>query len=55
MVPRKDPKEDPRVVHDYRELNDNTVKDYTLIPSQDEVIEMIARAKVHGKIDRPDV
>ena len=53
MVPRKDPKDDPRVVHDYRDLNDNTVKDHTLIPHQ-EVLEMIARATVCGKIDLSD-
>ena len=54
MVPRSDPKDDPRVVHDYQQLNDNTVKDHTPIPWQDETIEMIARAKVQGKLDLPD-
>jgi len=54
MTPRSDPTDDPRMVHDYRQLNDNTVKDHTPIPRQDETIEMIARAKVRGKIDLPD-
>ena len=54
MVPRSNPKDDPHMVHDYRQLNDNTVKDHTPIPRQDETIEMLVRAKVRGKIDLPD-
>ena len=54
MVPRKDPTDDPGIVHDYRQLNDNIVKDHTPIPRQDETIEMIARAKVCGKLDLPE-
>ena len=42
------------MAHDYRQLNDNTVKDHTPIPHQDETIEMLVRAKVRGKIDLPD-
>ena len=46
MTPRSNPMDDLRMVHDYRQLNDNTVKDHTPIPRQDETIEMIVRAKV---------
>jgi hypothetical protein len=53
MVLKKDPDARPRVVHDYRALNDNTVKDYTPLPDQDEVIRACARAKLRGKIDFP--
>jgi hypothetical protein len=40
-----------RVVYNYRELNTNTIKDYTLLPHQDNIIEDIARAWIYGKID----
>ena len=35
LTPKKDPELFPRVVHDYRVLNENTVKDHTLLPRQD--------------------
>jgi hypothetical protein len=41
----------PRVVHDYRELNANTIKDYTSLSRQDNIIEDMARARIRGKID----
>ena len=42
---------DLRVVHDYRQLNDNIVKDHTSISRQDETIEMIVRVKIREKLD----
>ena len=51
MIPKKDPTVCPRVVHDYRSLNANTVKDHTPLPRQDEIIEMLAKAVIRGKID----
>ena len=53
MVPKKDPNAMPRVVHDYRELNANTIKDHTPLPRQDNIIEDMARAQIRGKIDLP--
>jgi hypothetical protein len=53
MVPKKDPNAMPRVVHDYRELNANTIKDHTPLPRQDNIIEDMARARIRGKIDLP--
>jgi hypothetical protein len=54
MVPKKDPKARPRTVHDYRMLNENTVKDHTPLPHQDEILESFVTAKVRGKIDMPE-
>ena len=51
LRPKKDPNAFPRVVHDYRLLNDNTVKDHTPLPRQDRIIEVAVQAKVRGKID----
>jgi len=51
MTPKKIPTVDPRVVHDYRELNERTVKDHTPLPRQDEILELLVRAVVRGKID----
>jgi hypothetical protein len=53
MIPKKDPTAMPRVVHDYRELNANTIKDHTPLPRQDDIIEEMGRAQIRGKIDLP--
>jgi hypothetical protein len=53
MIPKADPDAMPRVVHDYRKLNENTVKDHTPLTRQDEIIEVMARAAVRGTIDLP--
>jgi len=44
----------PCVVHDYRTLNDNTVKDHTPVPQQDLILWRIAQAAVKRYIDLPD-
>jgi hypothetical protein len=49
MIPKKDPNAIPRVVHDYRQLNENTIKDHT----QEDIIRPMARAKIRGKMDMP--
>ena len=49
--PKKDPNAFPRVVHDYRGLNDNTVKDHTPVPCQDGILDSCARATIRGIID----
>jgi len=54
MVPNKDLAFRPRTVHDYRTLNENTVKDHNHLPRQDERLEPFAGAKVRGKIDLPE-
>ena len=51
MVPKEDPDAMPRVLHDYRELNENTIKDHTSLPRQDVVIRSCAKGKFCGKID----
>ena len=51
LVPKKDPNAFPRVVHDYRVLNENTVKDHTPLPRQETILEHAVNAKVRGKID----
>ena len=48
MIPKKDPTAMPRVVHDYRALNENTVKDHTPLPRQDLIICQLAKAKYRG-------
>ena len=51
LRPKKDPNAFPRVVHDYRALNDNTVKDHTPVPHQDRILEVAIRAHIRGVID----
>ena len=51
LVPKKNPNVDPHVVHDYRALNEKTVKDHMPLPRQDEILELLVRAVVRGKID----
>jgi hypothetical protein len=51
MIPKEDLEEMPRVVHDYRGVNAKTVKDYTPLTRQDDIIENLARATVRGKIN----
>jgi hypothetical protein len=51
MLPKADPTAVPRVVHDYRALNTKTIKDYTPLTRQDDIMELLAKAKVRGKID----
>ena len=51
MIPRKNSIDDSCVIHDYCQFNDNIVKDHTPISRQDEIIKMIARTKVRGKLD----
>ena len=51
LRPKKDPNAFPRVVHDYRALNDNTVKDHTPLPRQDYILERAAGTVVRGSID----
>jgi len=51
MTPKKDVTIDPRIVHDYRELNERTVKDHTSLLQQDEILKFFVRAVVHRKID----
>ena len=53
MIPKKDLNVMPRVVHDYRQLNENTVKDHTPLPRQEDIIRPMARAKIRGKLDMP--
>ena len=54
MISKKNPAAMPRVVHDYRALNENTVKDHTPLPHQDLIIHQIAKAKYRGKLDCPN-
>jgi hypothetical protein len=53
IVPKSsDPDGMPRVVHDYRALNAETIKDHTPLMRQEDILESMARAaKVRGKID----
>ncbi len=51
MVPKKSTDVDPCGVHDYRALNEKMVKDHTPSPRQDEILELLVRAVVRGKID----
>ena len=55
MIPKKDPAAMSRIVHNYRALNDNTVKDHTPLPRQDLIIRQLARAKYRGKLDCPNL
>jgi len=55
MIPKKGRTDVmPRIVHDYRGLNENTIKDHTPLPRQDQILGRIAKAKLRGYIDLPD-
>ena len=54
MISKKDPAAMPHIVHDYRALNDITVKDHTSLLCQDLIIRQLARAKYRGKLDCPN-
>ena len=55
MIPKKGRTDImPRVVHDYRALNENTIKDHTPLPRQDQILRRITRARLRGYIDLPD-
>ena len=51
MIFKRDLTMNPHIVHDYRELNERTVKDHTPLPWQDEILELLVKAVVRGKID----
>jgi len=54
MISKKDPTAMPGVVHDYRALNENTVKDHIPFPCEDLIICQLAKAKYRGKLDCPN-
>jgi len=53
LISKKDPSAPPRVVHDYRAINDNTIKDHTPLPRQDDIIRQGTRGWVLAKMDLP--
>src|ERR1700694_5031923 len=53
-VPKKDTNAPPRFVHDYREVNSNTIPDHTPLPAVEDVLYPFAKAKVRAKIDMTD-
>jgi hypothetical protein len=51
IVPKaSDPEGMPRVVHDYRALNAETVKDHTPLTRQEDIIDCMARALIRGRL-----
>jgi hypothetical protein len=56
MIPKpKDLTAMPRVVHDYRILNENTVKDHIPLPRQDQILRRLYQVVVLGFLDYPTV
>lgn len=51
IVPKASDPEMPRVVHDYRALNAETIKDHTPLMRQEDILDCMARASIRGKID----
>ena len=51
MISKKIPIIDSCVVHDYRELNEKTVKDHISLSHQDEILKLLINAIIRGKID----
>jgi hypothetical protein len=47
MIPKKDPNAIVRIVHDYRQLNENRVKDHTPLSRQEDIIRPMAYARCH--------
>ena len=54
MISKSDSAAMPRVVHDYRVLNENTIKDHTPLSRQDQIIRHIAKANYRGHLDCPN-
>jgi predicted nucleotidyltransferase len=50
-TPKADVTVDPRVVHDYRALNENMIKDNTPLPRQDAILERMVLAIIRRKLD----
>jgi hypothetical protein len=56
MIPKpKDLIAMPHVVHDYRMLNENMVKDHIPLPCQDQILRRLYQAAVLGFLDYPTV
>jgi hypothetical protein len=54
MIPKpKDLIAMPRVVYDYRILNENTVKDHIPLPRQDQILRHLYQALILGFLDYP--
>jgi hypothetical protein len=54
MIPKpKDLTAMPRVIHDYRIFNENTVKDHTPLPRQDQILRRLYLIKILGFLDCP--
>ena len=54
MIPKaKDLMAMPGVVHDYRMLNENTVKDHIPLPDQDQILHRLGLTKILGFLDCP--
>jgi hypothetical protein len=51
MIPKKNPDTISRMIHDYRELNENMIKDHTPLPYQEDIIRSMIYTKFHDKID----
>jgi hypothetical protein len=51
MILKKNLKARLRIVHDYRELNANTILDYYLLLIQEDITRLIAHAKIRSKLD----
>jgi hypothetical protein len=54
MIPKpKDLIAISRVVYDYRILNENTVKDHTPLPRQDQILHRLYQSMILGFLDYP--
>jgi hypothetical protein len=54
LVPKSDPKDLPRWVCDYRQINENTIPDHYPMPKISEILSDCARGKFFCKIDLKD-
>ena len=53
-VIKKDPNDPPRIVHDYREVNANTIPDHMPLPVMEDCLYPVVKAKVRAHIDMAD-
>src|SRR5438046_13403 len=51
MTLKKIPTIDSHIMHDYRELNEKTIKDHTSLSRQDEILKLLVNVIIHEKID----
>ena len=51
MIFKKNLTIDLYIIHDYKEFNERMIKNHTPLPRQDEILELLVKIIIRGKID----